>query len=353
MPSTAWVLDNRYELIRPVTGGGQAALWEGRDRRTNQRVAAKMFYPEQDRYVERERELFSALRDHHPNVVSLLGTGTHNGGVYHVMSWIEGASLAQVLERNAKPYLVQALGWAQQIASALAWIHRHDIIHRDVKPGNLMITTTQPQRVVLIDFSISRFTHGTVTLGPPGTPNYAAPEIWTSRRGDHRIDLYSLGCVLYEMLTGDPPFRGSEETARHHHLRVIPPAPRKCVSSIPQRLDDLTMNLLAKHPADRPANADVVVTELTSIIEEIARRVDVPDAQQLTEDLGADAPGSLEDRLRRAELIAATGDVPGGARECESVIKECVRQLGPAHELTMKARATRFTIIARYSGQDR
>jgi serine/threonine-protein kinase len=343
------VLNGTYELLHPVGFGGQGQLWHGTDLRTTQPVAIKVFPPTADqRRPLRELEVLSELPPH-PRVATIHGSGEEHGQLYLVMGWIEGKSLEHILAREPQPWHARVLIWAKQACVALAHVHRHKIIHRDVKPANLMITPAED--VTLIDFGISRFTTSTLTQGEiVGSLPYLAPERWREDPGDYRVDLYSLGCVLYEMLTGEPPFGRKRSSLEEAHLRRSPTPPTRLVHGIPPDLEELTLQLLAKIPAQRPENAGEVAARLAAIIDSASSTDEIQSSDEqvrrLTADLGPEDPSTLEARLRRAKAIAEGGDMAGAARECDRVAAQYEQMFGPFHPLTMKAREAKFRLTA-------
>ncbi|MDI2127131.1 protein kinase domain-containing protein [Yinghuangia seranimata] len=269
------LLAGRFELVEPIGQGGMGQVWEAVDRRERIRVAVKRVLNAHDpggdasaRFL-REAHTASALR--HPGVVRVLDHGHDNGVLYLVMELVSGRDLsAVVMDGPAAPG--DAAGWAAQVADALAAIHDAGIVHRDLKPSNLRLTHSGT--VKLLDFGIARFSAagGTVTATSHlvGTTAYLAPErIHPGVPGDARSDLYSLGCVLYELLTGKPPFDGDQYAQMWAHVNDAPVAPGTHQPGIPAGLDALVGRLLAKDPIDRPASAG----ELRDMLAEFAAPV--------------------------------------------------------------------------------
>ncbi|NGN69348.1 serine/threonine protein kinase [Streptomyces sp. A7024] len=279
------VLDGRYELVRRLEAGGMGEVWEGTDRRIRRRVALKLIREEADPAVVAElvsrlgREATAAGRLAHPHIVAVYDYNSIERDdmplVYVVMELVQGRSLAREL-RDRLPPVPRALEWATQIALALEAAHDPEVgvVHRDLKPGNVMIT---PGGLVkLLDFGIARFmeendTHHSKLTGARmvGTPSYMAPEQCLARPVDGRTDLYALGCLLFAMLTGQPPFpkdRGLLQVM-YQQVHEAPPAPSalRGAAAVPPELDDLVLSLLAKDPAERPPDAGSVVDRLRAI----------------------------------------------------------------------------------------
>ncbi|MFE9565187.1 protein kinase [Streptomyces sp. NPDC006487] len=281
------VLDARYELVRRLDVGGMGEVWEGIDRRIRRKVAIKLIREEADPALVPElvsrlgREATAAGRLAHPHIVAVYDYNSVAQDdvplVYIVMELVRGRSLAEELAQRL-PTLPQALAWAEQIALALESAHGPEagVVHRDLKPGNVMVT--YGGLVKLLDFGIARFledndTHHTKLTGARmvGTPAYMAPEQCEGRPVDGRTDLYALGCLLYTMLTGRPPFtldRGLLQVM-YQQVHEVPPPPSAYLP-VPPPVDRLVMELLAKDPADRPADAAEVVDRLRTLSRTLA-----------------------------------------------------------------------------------
>lgn len=290
------LLDARYELVRRLDVGGMGEVWEGIDRRIRRKVAVKLIREEADPALVPElvsrlgREATAAGRLAHPHIVAVYDYNSIEQDdvplVYIVMELVRGRSLAEELTR-ALPSVPQALSWAEQIALALESAHGPEagVVHRDLKPGNVMIT--YGGLVKLLDFGIARFledndTHHTRLTGARmvGTPAYMAPEQCNAGPVDGRTDLYALGCLLYTMLTGRPPFTAERGLLQvmYQQVHETPPPPGELHPGVPPGLDRLVMELLAKDPADRPADAGAVVDRLRGLAAEFAAAAHRPAA---------------------------------------------------------------------------
>ncbi|GAA2671974.1 hypothetical protein GCM10009864_47960 [Streptomyces lunalinharesii] len=254
------VLGDRYELVRFVGRGGMGEVWEGRDRVIERRVAIKLLPPHHGDAAGAElffREARTAGGLNHRGVVTVhdVGRDRGDGTLFLVMEFVVGRDLAAVLRQDGPPPVPVAADWAAQAAAALAAAHDAGIVHRDLKPANLMLTAEGDVKV--LDFGIARFMAATDKSSKVmGTLAYMAPERFREHGGDARTDLYALGCVLHELLTGVPPFQASDPVAMMAaHVQQAPDAPGTLRPGIPAAVDDLVIRLLAKAPSDRPASA--------------------------------------------------------------------------------------------------
>jgi eukaryotic-like serine/threonine-protein kinase len=262
------LLGGRYEVLRSIGWGGMAEVYVASDRQLGREVAVKVIlqrHAEDDRFVARfRREARAAAALSHPNVVSVYDVGTHQGSPFIVMEHVPGRTLAELVESGGPlpPDRVADIGEA--VARALGAAHAAGIVHRDVKPGNVMVTADG--RVKVLDFGIARalrWTPLTETTAVHGTAEYMAPEYVRGEGADPRSDLYSLGAVLYELLTGHPPFTGdSPLQVAYRHLEEIPGPPDVVRPDVPEALSAVVMRCLAKHPGERYGRAEELATDL-------------------------------------------------------------------------------------------
>jgi serine/threonine-protein kinase len=260
-------LGGRYLLVAPIARGGMAEVWEGHDEILSRPVAVKVLQPHlatDGLFLERfRREAVTAARLAHPGVVSTFDTGVDEGTAYIVMELVKGRTLRQLMidEGRLEPW--QAVAVARQIADALASAHQAGLVHRDVKPANVLVTEDESggMRVKVTDFGIAKAGAGmgsdlTRTGTVLGTPKYVSPEQIRGQDPDARADLYSLGVVFYEMLAGTPPFVGDTDlaTAMAHLNDRVPKVSAK-VRGVPAGLDRLVSDLLAKEPKRRVQSA--------------------------------------------------------------------------------------------------
>jgi serine/threonine-protein kinase len=265
------VFNGRYELHRRLARGGMAEVFLARDQLLDRPVAVKVLFPEfaaDPSFVERfRREAQSAANLNHPNIVSVYDWGEEGGTYFIVMEYVDGRSLASILSTEGPLHPQRAAEVTSDIAAALGFAHRNGVIHRDVKPGNVLIS---PQgQVKVADFGIARAMGGgtednlTKAGSVMGTATYFSPEQAQGLQLDPRSDLYSLGVVLYEMVTGKPPFTGESPVAiAYKHVQELPVPPRQVNANVPADLDAIDMKLLAKSPAARYASAEDLRADL-------------------------------------------------------------------------------------------
>jgi serine/threonine protein kinase len=251
------VLAGRYRIEGQVGHGGMARVYRATDTVLGRTVAVKVLeagHASDPAFVDRfRREARSAARLNHPNLVSVYDTGSDGPVHYIVMEFVEGRTLAEVLAGEAPFAPERAAEIAKIIAEALSFAHAEGLVHRDVKPGNVMIT---PQgQVKVMDFGIARLTTAhtiTQTSTVLGTASYLAPEQAQGLRVDGRADVYALGVVLYEMLAGRVPFVADSAVAvASKHVMEQPEPPSKWRRGVPPALEAIAMRALAKDPADR------------------------------------------------------------------------------------------------------
>jgi len=258
------IYNGRYELRNQIARGGTAQVYLARDLLLDRPVALKVLIAElsSDRsFVERfRREAQAAANLSHPNIVQVFDWGESESTYFIVMEYVDGEPLSSIIRTQAPLSPIQAATIAVDIAKALSYAHRHGVVHRDVKPGNVLITADGHVKVT--DFGIARAIGGsddqiTQTGLVMGTATYFSPEQAQGLEVDGRSDVYSLGVVLYEMATGKPPFVGETPVAiAYQHVREQPLAPRVVNPDIPAALEAIILQAMAKLPAERYATAE-------------------------------------------------------------------------------------------------
>jgi serine/threonine protein kinase/tetratricopeptide (TPR) repeat protein len=258
--SIAEALASHYRVDRELGAGGMATVYLAHDLKHHRNVAIKVLRPElgqllgADRFL-REIEVVAGL--HHPHILPLYDSGEAGGSLYYVMPLVEGESLRAKIDREGQLPIDEALRYAREVADALSYAHARGVVHRDIKPDNIMI---ESGHAVVADFGIAKAvasagdaTALTGTGMSIGTPTYMSPEQASGDRDiDGRSDLYSLACVLYEMLAGQPPFTGKTvEVMVRQHIMTPPPPISQFRPAVPSSVADSLARALAKSPADR------------------------------------------------------------------------------------------------------
>jgi eukaryotic-like serine/threonine-protein kinase len=255
------VLNGRYEIDSVLGQGGMAKVFRGTDQVLGRTVAIKVLSPQftdDAQFVTRfRREAQAAASLNHPNIVGVFDTGSQSDVHFIVMEYVEGRTLRDVIRADGPllPERVAEIGDA--VAKALQTAHEAGMVHRDIKPGNIMLTSDGEVKVM--DFGIARTSTGdtlTQTAAVLGTASYLSPEQAQGQSVDARSDLYSLGCVLYEMATGRPPFSGDSPVAiAYKHVRDDPVAPSRINPDVPADLESVILKSMAKNPANRYQSA--------------------------------------------------------------------------------------------------
>lgn len=318
------IFDNRYEIIRRLGSGGMADVYLARDTHLGRQVAIKTLYKryaDDDEFVARFRqEAQSAAGLNHPHIVSIYDRGEAEGSYYIAMEYLEGTSLKQLIAEKGNLSPALAIDISEQILQALQFAHENNVIHRDIKPHNIVINGRNQVKVT--DFGIARAGSAarmTETGSIIGTAQYLSPEQAKGHAVEQNSDLYSLGIVLYEMLTGEVPFEGENPVAiALKHLSDSPAPPQSLNPEIPDNLNAVVMKALAKDPANRYQNA----AEFMDDLERCRKELPV-------------IPAPLDDTAKTAVIAPAAAAAAGaalgaaGADTAEAAEAETMVQPGP------------------------
>ena len=316
------LFDGRYRIERKLGAGGMADVYLAEDQELGRRVAIKILnsrHGNDDQFIERfRREAKNAAALNHPNIVSIYDRGEAEDTYYIAMEFLDGRTLKElIIGRGAAPINV-AIEYARQILSALRFAHRHGIVHRDIKPHNVLVDGEG--RVKVTDFGIARAgtSQMTETGSIVGTAQYLSPEQAKGGEVDPRSDLYSLGVVLYELLTGKTPFDGETPVEiAMKHLSTTPKPPSKLRPDVPRELDMVVMRALAKNPDERYQSAD----EMEGDLERVARgaRVSATTSDTATQVLRRPAAAAAAASATAATMIAPP---PASAAPPPAVVAE-------------------------------
>jgi serine/threonine-protein kinase len=346
---TGELIDGRYQLLRQVANGGMAAIYEAIDTRLDRKVAVKIMHShlaQDDAYVSRFiREAKAAAALSHPNIVAVQDQGWNQNGVpavFLVMELIEGHTLREYLNERGRFEIKDAINYLTPILSALSAAHALGIVHRDVKPENIMISNEG--RVKVADFGLARgeLIGSTMTAESSvilGSVSYLSPEQVQRGIADSRSDVYAAGIVAYEMLIGDKPFTAdSPIQIAYMHVNEEVPRLRSKRREIPQELDELIARATAKNPDDRPRTASEFLDELAQIQVNLD-----PKKNQMS--LGLDLPvepireKSPKRENTKSEIFTAKEHQEKDKENSEEIKKETTRQLRRKEE--KKKRASR------------
>ena len=307
------LFDGRYRIQRKLGAGGMADVYLAEDQELGRRVAIKILngrHANDAQFIERfRREAKNAAALNHPNIVSIYDRGEAEDTYYIAMEFLDGRTLKELIVGHGAAPVRVAIEYARQILSALRFAHRHGIVHRDIKPHNVLVDAEG--RVKVTDFGIARAgtSQMTETGSIVGTAQYLSPEQARGGEVDQRSDLYSLGVVLYELLTGKTPFEGDTPVeVAMKHLSNAPKPPSELRKDIPPELDMVVLRALAKDPNDRYQSAD----EMEGDLDRVARGLPVAAATVDTATQVMRRPPATQVESTAATMIAP---VPGASRD--------------------------------------
>ncbi|HEX5709400.1 MAG TPA: serine/threonine-protein kinase, partial [Pyrinomonadaceae bacterium] len=290
------VLDGRYQLERRLGSGGMGIVFKGRHIFLKTQHAIKIILPDlvgnDPSLVTRFRqEAMAAAAIHHPNTISVTDFGVVNNTMpFLVMEFLEGRSLHDLISEEGRFAPARALEMIIAVAQGVGAAHNQGIVHRDLKPLNIMLRSGQEpgEGVKVLDFGLAKIKSGDLlgsfvaakTQGMMGSPFYMAPEQWGDDDPDLRADIYSLGVILYQMLTGDVPFRGASiPSIMNKHLTTAPPSLAERGARVPPEVERAVAHALEKDPARRPASIEEFVSDLTVALEAVRDNAEVPAAE--------------------------------------------------------------------------
>jgi len=250
------LISKRYRIIKKIASGGMADIFLGDDLKLNRKVAVKILsanYAGDRNFVARFKSEAQILaRLNHPNIVQVYDWGEFNSSYFICIEYVEGESLKEIIEKRGPLPPETVADYAIQISSALLAAHKNNLIHRDIKPQNILVTPEGKVKVADFGIAKSLTVDVTKTLNIIGTAHYISPEQAKGEVLDHRTDIYSLGIVLYEMLTADVPFRGGNSIdISLKHIYEKPLKPSELMENIPDKLEKIIMHCLEKTPLDR------------------------------------------------------------------------------------------------------
>ena len=265
----------RYEIVRTIGKGAMGVVYEGRDPKIGRRVAIKTCRADlmentglkNELLLRFEREFQAAGALQHPYIITIFDVGEDAGMPYIAMEYVEGHDLRHVIEQRGAHEIPALAEMAAKVCEGLHHAHLHGTIHRDIKPGNVLLTPRGGVKIA--DFGIARVANSVLTIDGSvvGTPHYMSPEQFAGDELDGRADLFSVGIVLYEMLTGRRPFAGETvSTLMHEVLRRAPALPSAHNPAVPPALDSVVLKALAKYPNDRFANGDEMAAALRAAV---------------------------------------------------------------------------------------
>ena len=317
MIKVGMLIAERYEIIEKIGTGGMSDVYRAKDHKLNRFVAVKVLkqeFSENSEFVSKFRvEAQAAAGLMHPNIVNVYDVGEENGFHYIVMELVEGITLKKYIEKKARLSVKEAVSIAIQVSMGIEAAHNNHIIHRDIKPQNIIIS--KEGKVKVTDFGIAKAaTSNTITSNVMGSVHYTSPEQVRGGFSDEKSDIYSLGVTLFEMLTGRVPFNGETTVAvAIKHIQEPMPSPRDFVPEIPISVEQIVMKCTQKSPDRRYQNAPELIEDLKKSLispDENFVRIDDSDVTGVTKDITKDELTTIKEQTRKRDSFDAqmTGD---------------------------------------------
>ena len=327
----------RYEVLGELGQGAMGVVYKARDPLIDRIVAIKtinlgLALDEKEEYENRfYQEAKAAGRLSHPNIVTIYDVGKNGDVAYIAMEFLEGRELRDIMNDDGLLSVDQVLDIVAQVAQGLAYAHEHDIVHRDIKPSNVMVV--RDGHVKITDFGIARMASSAVRTQTGmvlGSPKYMSPEQVMGKAIDQRSDIFSLGVMLYEMLTGQPPFNGDNVNAiMYQTLNAIPAPPNSLNPEVPEMIDFIVAKALAKKVEDRYQNAKDLAVDLRACRETLPRSGQKMDLSR--------TPAGGEKKLSHA--IDITGRTGAGEEEAMSTSLAGLSKAFDSNAATMRLAA--------------
>jgi serine/threonine-protein kinase len=317
----------RYLIQSELGRGAMGVVYKATDSVLERTVAVKTVNMalEKDGIERYEARFYQEARAagslNHPNIVTVYDVGKSGNVAYMAMEFIEGVELRTMLADGRPLAVAQAVSVAAQVAEGLAYAHQHGVVHRDIKPANIMVTPNSPVKIT--DFGIARMRASgelTQTGMMLGSPKYMSPEQVIGKRADHRSDVFSLGVILYEMLTGQAPFNGDNVTALMYQIvNFIPPAPSTVNAGVPELLNYIVAKMLAKALEERYQSA----LDLSRDLRECERQLNAPAAATLPpRPAAALASGAAPELLNTDAKTVVLGQTINRTRQADNAPEE-------------------------------
>jgi serine/threonine-protein kinase len=278
---TGTVINERYKIISKIGSGGTADVYLAEDIKLNRKVAVKILskaHASEKNFVARfkkEAQILARLND--PNIVAIYDWGQYENSYFICMEYVEGQSLEEIIDKHGILNPRTAAGYAIQICSALEVAHNNNLIHRDIKPQNILVTTDGILKITDFGIAKSLIEDNTRTFNILGTTYYISPEQVQGKILSYSTDIYSLGVVMYEMLTADLPFRGGNSIEISlKHINEAPMKPSYLVNDIPEQIEKIIMHCLEKNPPDRYDSVSMLKADLQNFLDKKPLLIDKP-----------------------------------------------------------------------------